>query len=308
MIDAEIDSRQLKIFSVTARHQSFTTAAKELGLTQSAVSHALKNLEENLGCQLLTRGRRSIHLTSNGERALPITLDILTKMSQIRHEVRNEAAWTISNLRLGATPTICQHLLPPVFREFKECFPDSDISIRPGETLTIVDELKRNEVDAVIGIKPFDMTGLEFRPLFEDEMHLIVSPLHRWAKLESIPVRDAGDENFILYSKGSYTGQLITSYFATHGVPLSSTIELGNFEAIREMIKVGIGISITSSWDARSDLESGAIKMIELEGGGISRTWGMILRKDHHAGLVEETLYGLCQMAADNLLLTHKVG
>src|ERR1043166_9165185 len=131
---APLDSRQLRAFSVLARTGSFTQAARELHLTQSGISHAMKALENDIGCRLLDRMGKTVVLTQAGEQLLVHAQRVLQEMSTARAELSHLGKWGSSRLRIGASTTTCQYVLPSVLREFKESFPQCAISIEPGDT------------------------------------------------------------------------------------------------------------------------------------------------------------------------------
>src|SRR5437868_5356810 len=117
------DSRQLRAFSVLARTGSFTQAARELHLTQSGVSHSMKALENDTGCRLLDKMGKKVVLTQAGEQLLQYATKILRESENARESLAQLGKWGHGRLRLGATTTACQHIIPSVLREFKESFP-----------------------------------------------------------------------------------------------------------------------------------------------------------------------------------------
>ena len=133
-----LDSRQLRSFAVLARTGSFTQTARELHLTQSGVSHAMKALERDVGCRLFDRVGKKAVLTLAGEQLLHHSSKILTEMANARESLGQMGKWGRGRLRLGVSTTACQHLIPPVLREFKESFPDHVITIHPGDTPELV--------------------------------------------------------------------------------------------------------------------------------------------------------------------------
>src|SRR5438445_634886 len=118
-----LDSRQLLAFATVARRGSFTLAAKELFLTQSAVSHAMKALETEVRCRLLDRVGKRVLLTQAGEQFLRHAEKILREMETARVGLDTLANWGHGRLRVGASTTTCQYILPTVLREFKQSFP-----------------------------------------------------------------------------------------------------------------------------------------------------------------------------------------
>src|SRR2546425_1650653 len=118
-----LDSRQLRAFASLARTGSFTQTARELHLTQSAISHAIKALETDVGCRLFDRLGKKVVLTQAGEALLHHAEKILQEMATARAALEQLGKWGAGRLRLGASRTACQYLLPAVLREFKESFP-----------------------------------------------------------------------------------------------------------------------------------------------------------------------------------------
>ena len=114
-----LDTRQLRAFATLARRGSFTLAAKELHLSQSAVSHSMKSLEVDLGCRLFDRMSKRVSLTQAGEQLLQHADRILQEMSTARESINQLSKWGHGRLRVGASTTACQYILPEVLSEFK---------------------------------------------------------------------------------------------------------------------------------------------------------------------------------------------
>ena len=145
-----IDSRQLRAFASLARTSSFTFAAKELNLTQSAISHSMKALEREIGCRLLDKMGKKVVLTEAGEALLVHVERILGEMALARAELGQLGKWGQSRLRLGASATACQHILPNVLREFRQSFPQCAISIEPGDTPEMIAALRDRRIDLAV--------------------------------------------------------------------------------------------------------------------------------------------------------------
>ena len=149
-----LDSRQLHAFAALARRGSFTLAAKDLFLTQSAVSHAIKALEEDLGCRLLDRVGRRVLLTQAGEQFLRHTEKILREMEVARAGLDSLNKWGHGRLRVGASTTACQHILPTVLREFRQSYPKCVIRIEPGDHGQQLDWLHSGNIDLALVLEP----------------------------------------------------------------------------------------------------------------------------------------------------------
>lgn len=296
-----LDSRQMLAFVTVARRQSFTLAAKDLFLTQSAVSHALKALEDDLGCRLLDRVGRRVMLTHNGEQFLRHAEKVLLEMDQARANLDSLAKWGHGRLRVGASTTACQHILPTVLREFKQSFPKCAIRIEPGDQPQQIEQLRSGQIDLAIMLEPRGGNEFEFLPLFEDELRFVVAPLHPWAGATRITKEQIAEETLILYNKTSYTFGMIDDHFRREGTLLSNFIELGSMEAIKELAKIGLGAGVLAPWVARHEVASGALIALPLGRKPLRRRWGVAHLRGRRLSLGEETFIGLCRTVTDEL-------
>lgn len=296
-MNVPLDSRQLRAFSVLARTGSFTQAARELHVTQSGVSHAMKALERDVGCRLFDKVGKKFALTQAGEQLLHHAGRILQEMSSAREALGQLGKWGRGRLRLGASTTACQHILPAVLREFKESFPQHNITIEPGDISTLVGMLLQQRVDLGLGLEIERESQLEFHPLFMDELQFIVGAQHAWARAGRVDRSEIPRQNYILYNKTSITFQLIEQYFREEEMTLNTVIELGSMEAIKELVKLGLGISVVSPWIARKEIEEGSVMPLPLGRRRLRRRWGILHWRGRRLNLAEETFIGLCEAA-----------
>lgn len=303
-----LDSRQLHAFAALARRGSFTLAAKDLFLTQSAVSHAIKALEDDVGARLLDRIGRRVLLTQAGEQFLRHTEKILREMEAARAGLETLTKWGHGRLRVGASTTACQHILPTVLREFRQSYPKCVIRIEPGDNAHQLELLRAGQVDlAIMLAPPAGATEFTFVPLFEDELRFIVAPLHPWARAGRVPREQIEGETLVLYNKTSQTFRLVGEYFREEKIALSNFIELGSMEAIKELVKIGIGAGVFAPWIARPELESGSLVSLPLGPRKLRRSWGVAHLKGRRLALAEETFVGLCQSVTETLGLSAPV-
>lgn len=302
-MSAVIDSRQLLAFATLARRRSFTNTARELCLTQSAVSHAIKTLEQDLGAPLFNRVGKTVHLTEAGERLLATADGVLRAMREARDGVRDLKQWGHGRLRVGASTSICQYLLPTVLREFKQSFPACELRVEPGDGPRMVDMLRANQVDVALMLKPARHNELVCRRLFDDELKLIVSPQHRWAAAASVNRADLGAETLILYNKGSYTFTMIDDFLRRDKIVLQNFIELGSMEAIKELVKIGLGAGIFAPWIAQKELAERSLVARSLGARRLRRSWVVAHLKGRRLSLAEETFIGLCESVAETAIV-----
>ncbi len=291
-----LDSRQLLAFSALARRGSFTLAAQDLGVSQSAVSHAIKTLEDDVGCRLLDRLGRRVRLTPAGDQFLRHTEKILRDMEAARAGLEAHSKWGQGQLRVGASTTTCQHLLPAVLREFRELHPKCAIRLETGDQGRQLELLRGGHIDFAVGLEPPGQARPEhaFTPLFQDELSFLVAPHHPWATLARVPREAIAAETLVLYNRTSQTFRLVSDYFRTDKIALTNFIDLGSMEAIKELVKAGLGAGVLASWMTRAEVESGALVTVPLGARKLTRYWGVLHCRGRRLTLVEEAFVGLC--------------
>ena len=296
-MSSPIDSRRLQQFCVLARTGSFTQTARELHLTQSGISHSMKALEAETGCRLLDRLGKKVVLTQAGEQLLQHAGKILAEMAAARDSLSALGKWGKGRLRLGASTTACQHLIPPVLREFKESFPEHTITIEPVDTPELVAALLQQRIDLALSLEPEREARLEFHLLFTDELQFVVSAQHAWARARRVEPSEIPRQNYIHYSRHTLTFRLIENYFRRNQVVLNSIIEVGSMEATKELVKLGLGVSILAPWIAKKEIEEGSLVALPLGRRKLQRRWGIIHWQGKRLNLAEETFIGLCKSA-----------
>ncbi|MCB1210908.1 MAG: LysR family transcriptional regulator [Verrucomicrobiales bacterium] len=289
-----LDTRQLRAFLVLAREGTFTAAGKALHLTQSAVSYAIKSLEADLGCELFHRQGREVSLTPHGRELLTHAETIEVAMGHARASLGALDQDPRGEMKIGCTPAAAQYILPTVLREFQDSFPHYNISIVPGESPDILERLEKNKIDVGLCLKPRDVSGLQWQSLLSDELMFVVDALHPWRK-QAPRTKDLAEQAFIVSSRQSATYDLIQDYFLKLGVRPRSLIELGNTEAIKELVKLGLGVAVMAPWVAGNELAAGSLATVPLLRGRIVRHWIVAQLKDRPQTLAQRTFTGLCQ-------------
>lgn len=309
-VSPTLDSRQLLAFSALVRRGSFTLAAQDLGLSQSAVSHAIKTLEDDVGCVLLERRGRRVRLTPAGEQFLRHTEKILREMETARSGLD---AWSKSGqslLRVGASTTACQHILPGVLLEFRAAHPNCAIRLEAGDQAQQLELLRGGHIDLAVGLEPPMPARSEhgFIPLFQDELRFVVAPRHHWAALERVPREAIAAETLVLYSRTSRTFRLISEYFRTERTVLGSFIDLGSMEALVALVKTGQGAGILAPWNVRQEEASGALVTRPLGARRLTRSWGVTHCRGRRLTAAEEAFVGMCVRVSDSLGLEAAAG
>ena len=255
---------------------------------------------------MLDRVGRRVLLTQAAEQFLRHTEKILREMDAARAGLEHLVKWGHGRLRVGASTTACQHILPTVLREFRQRYPKCEIRIEPGDHGQQLDILRGGGIDLAIVLEPPPQAMMEFTfvPLFQDELRFIVAPQHPWAGAGHVPRESVESETLVLYNKSSQTFRLVTEYFREEKISLTNVIELGSMEAIKELVKIGIGAGVLAPWIARTELESGSLISLPLGPRKLCRRWGVAHLKGRRLALAEETFVNLCVSTSELLGLS----
>ncbi len=255
----------------------------------------MRALEESVGCRLFDRMGKKVAMTQAGEQLLVHAEKILAEMERAREGLTQLGKWGHARLRLGASATLSHYLLPPVLREFKKQFPDCRIVIEPGDTLDVLPMVETGRIDLAFALEMRPNQAVEVVPLFSDELRFLVSPEHPWAQAGRVKIEEIARQNYILYDKASLTFRMIRDFFAEDDVVLNTAIEMGSMGAIKELVKLGLGVSIITPWVAEAELRDGTLVALPLGRRKLKRNWGIVHRQGRRLSLLESTFIELCR-------------
>lgn len=291
------DLRQIRAFVAVADEGSFTLAARKIFVTQSAVSHAMRALEEQLSCSLLDRSGKRVVVTPVGEVVLARCRKVLAEIEQAGRDVDALRRWGQTRIRIGAPHSLCNFLLPAVLREFCDCFPHCEPVIHAGDSTDLMDRLAEAELDVVLGIRTRDRNTEGMREVYRDRLCLVFSPSHPWA-MDPERIQDTmAEQQFIIYASGTETNRLVKDWMSRELGRFRRPVVLGDMQAIREMAKLGLGVGVIPAWVAAREIESGILRHAAIPGGGVERVWGAFHSTKKEPSLVEDAFIGICQMA-----------
>jgi DNA-binding transcriptional LysR family regulator len=246
-----MDFVRLSVFSAVARHQSFSRAAEALHLSQPAVSKHIRQLEAELGVQLLHRrsaaaARNRVELTDAGR----ILADYAQRVSVLTEEVRRVLGelegLQRGYLRVGASTTPGLYLLPQVLARFQEKYPGIEAALTIANSADITRRVLNGEVDlGFVGV-PTEVIGLQVRPFAEDEIVLIVPPGHSLAQQRAFAPGLLAEDTLILREAGSGTRQIVEPRLIELGARPRRVMEIAGCEAVKRAVAAGLGVAFVS--------------------------------------------------------------
>lgn len=297
-----IESRQIRAFVAVARRGSFTNGAKDVFLTQSAVSHAIKSMETDFGCHLFRRVGKHAVLTEAGDRLLQHCEEILQKMQEARADLSQLPECGRIALRIGAPMTVCQHIVPGVLRSLQEHFPQSGLKIETGDSPQLLAQLLAGRVDLAIMVEPEKRPDLVCDPLFSDELHFLMPRTHTWAFVDEISGAQIEKTTLIVPNKTTRTHQLIAGYLRARRIVMDRFIEPGSIESIKELVRNGLGIGVVAQWPIRAELQSGELVTRPLGKIPLGRQWHAVHLRNRPLNETEQTFVRFFRLAAERLV------
>ncbi|KRM18826.1 lysr family transcriptional regulator [Ligilactobacillus hayakitensis DSM 18933 = JCM 14209] len=186
-----------EVFSTVAQKKTFLEAAKELKVTPSAVSHSINNFEKELGFSLFIRNRSGVQLTTNGKRILPLVQEILNAELNLKEEASLINGVNTGRVRIGAFSSVCINWLPDIINQFKEKYPNIEVTVWQGNFNAVIEQLKLGNIDIGFSALPISDT-FEVTKLFEDEIYCITPKDVELKEGSKMTKNDLKDKNFIL--------------------------------------------------------------------------------------------------------------
>ena len=194
-----IEFRHLRAVKAIHETGGLSNAADVLNITQSALSHQIKGLEDQVGVELFARRSRPLRLSAAGQRLLRLAEKILPELEALEEEFRNLQSGKAGRLHIAIECHACFEWLFPVLEEFRKAWPEVDVDIRPGLAFDALPALRREEVDVVISSDPEQLPEVKFTPLFDYEPVFVASSQHLLAQKAYVEAEDFRDELLITY-------------------------------------------------------------------------------------------------------------
>jgi len=269
----DIEIRHLQMVTAVAASGSVTQAARALHLTQSAVSHQLRAIEARLGTPLFLRLGKRMVVTAAGGRVLETARRVLDDIKAAEDDVRRHGAGGASVIRVCAQCNTGYHWLPPLIDAFRRKHPAVDVSIAVEHTMRPLEALLEGLLDVAIVTDAVRSSHVRIRPLFEDEHAAIVAPDHRFAAQAFVSPKELAGERLLLYSSSPDDSFTIQKILKPAGVVAGRVSFVMLTEAILEMVKARLGVSVMQTWAIAPALRAGDVRAIPITASGIRRQW-----------------------------------
>ncbi len=274
-----MENFRLKVFRTVAEEASFRRAAERLHLSQPAVSQQIRTLEEEVGTKLFDRGKAGVRLTEAGavllgyaRRGARLAEEALAALEQARGE-------TVGELRIGASMTVTQYVLPYLLRGFLQQHPRVQPVVKSGNTEQIVAALTQGEIDLAIIEGPVSSRDVFRQRLFADRLVLIAGRRYPWPEKTPATVRALTEVPLLMREHGSGSRRVEELALRRAGIRLKDlriAMDLDSIVAIVSAVEAGLGVGFVSEWAIRKELRLGTVRVIPVEGLDMRRDFTLI--------------------------------
>ena len=275
----DVEVRHLRLVAAVAGVGSLTRAGDQLHLTQSALSHQLRDIESRLGAALFLRVGKRLVLTPAGERLLTSAKDVLERLRQTEHDIRTMGRDRAGVLRITTECYTCYHWLPPLLLRYRRKFPRVEVRIDVEATRRPIEMLLAGKLDLAIISSTVNDRRLVSRPLFSDELVVIASRRHRFAQQTHVKIAEMRDETLFIYPPREES-RVLQDVLLPAGAAPARIEEVTLTEAITELVKAGLGVAVLARWAVQPLVDAGTLVARPLTARGLRREWRAVMPKD----------------------------
>jgi DNA-binding transcriptional LysR family regulator len=284
-----ISDFRLKVFQTVADKLSFTKAAHELFITQPAITKHINELEKQIRHPLFIRHGNSISLTSEGELLLRYSRKIMSLYYEFDDELNSLQKHQSGHLRIGASTTIAQYILPRILAELKKSYPDVEYTLINDNSERIEQLLTGSKIDIGMIEGNTTLPQLHYEPFVNDEIVLVTGVNNKKLKQPEISTEVVKTLPLVIREAGSGTLKIVEQALEKHQIKrkdLKVEMQLGSTESIKQYLIHSQASAFLSIHSVVEELTSHKLKVIEIKGCTINRTFKFVSQHGQHARLM----------------------
>ncbi len=266
-----LEFRHLRTIKAIHEEGGLARAAERLHITQSALSHQIKGLEDQAGLDLFVRRSKPMKLSPAGIKLLRLAEDVLPRIAALEDEFDNLRKGKSGRLHIAIECHACFDWLLPVLEAFRQAWPDIDVDIRPGLQFEALPALLREEVDLVVSSDPENLSGVDFTPLFDYEPVFVCSADHPLAAKPWIEAADFADQTLITYPVERARLDVFSQLLFAAGVEPKAIRQVELSAVILLLVASGRGVAVLPDWVVRDTGRHPSLVTRRLTQTGITR-------------------------------------
>ena len=258
---------QYRIFYEVARCGNISRAAKELYISQPAISKAIGKLEESLGTRLFLRNSRGVQLTPEGNVLYQHVAAAFDSLSRGEKELKRIHDFHIGQLKIGVSNTLCKYVLLPYLKSFVEKYPHVNITIESQSTAHTLEMLEARKIDIGLVAEPRARRGLNFTPVMEIHDGFVCTP----AYMENLTLREGPAPdifktgNIMLLDRSNMSRKHLDTYLSDRDIEVNQLLEVTDMALLIEFARIGLGIACVILDFVSDDLKNGTLMEVPLD-------------------------------------------
>ncbi|MGH7815163.1 MAG: LysR family transcriptional regulator [Candidatus Binataceae bacterium] len=269
----------LKVFCDIIESGSFSYAASQNFVTQSAVSQQVRSLEEKYDCRLIERGRAGVKPTPAGQILYTASKDIVRRFMELENRLREIGSVIAGSIRVGTVYSVGLHELPPYLSEYLRNYPAVNVHLEYMRANKIYEDLIEGKIDLGVVAYPAKRGQVVSVPFRHDELVLIVPPDNPLAKHTKVSFANLKDQKFVGYERDISTRKASDRILREHGVKPAYALEFDNIETIKRAVEIGLGCAIVPRMTVEHEVARGTLKMLEFQEGTFLRPLAIIYKR-----------------------------
>ncbi len=280
-----MEFNQLESFISVVKHNSFSSAAKELYITQPTVSNNIQNLEKELNATLLNRNSKLITLTDAGKIFYKYAVEMINIRDNARFEISEHSKNIEGEIEITASSIPEQYILPYIIKDFLNMYPKVSFSMNQRNSKSIIDEIIEGKLNfGIVGAK-YHSEMLEYFDFYEDELMLCVpnNEKYSYSNYDEVDIDMLYSEKLIFRKKGSGTRKLIEQSLSSKDISiddLNIVSYIDSNEMIKKMIELGLGVSFISNIAVKNEVNLGLIKTLKIKDLNMKRNFYFVYSKN----------------------------
>jgi LysR family transcriptional regulator for metE and metH len=275
----DLEIKHMRLVAAIARTGSVTRAGDALNLSQSALSHQLRDIEDRLATPLFSRVGKRMVLTGAGDALLRAATQVLDIVGRTEEEIRKAGKNGGGLLRITTECCTCYHWLPALLKEYRLRHPNVEVHVDADATARPIKSLLEGRIDLGIVSEPIRDRRVVEQPLFDDELLVILSPAHRLAGRAVVEAEDFADETLIIYPPKEES-TVLQHVLAPAGILPKAVQQVQLSEAIIEFVKAGLGVATMARWAIEPHVRAGTLRTARLTKKGFRRRWSAAMLRD----------------------------
>lgn len=266
-----LELRHLRTIRAIHDHGGLARAAEVLNITQSALSHQVRAMEDQAGTALFLRQSKPMRLSPAGMRLLALARQVLPLVEAAESEMRGVSQGRVGRMHIAMECHACFNWLLPALDQFRHLWPQVDIDVRAGLAFTALPALTRGDADLVISSDPEELPGVSFEPLFDYHPLLAVPATHPLAGRDSVEPADLATETLIAYPMDRARLDAFSHFLDPAGVRPAAVREIELTDVILLLVASGRGVAVLPDWVLAREAQNPDIRTLRLGRKGVTR-------------------------------------